>query len=180
MEFNTVEELINDIAEGKMVILLDDEDRENEGDLVCAAELVSPDIVNFMASKGKGLICLTLTSDKCAHLDLPMMTEKNKANHGTAFTVSIEAASGITTGISAADRSHTIKTAVAKNSKSNDIVQPGHIFPLKAMDGGVLNRAGHTEAACDLSKLAGLEPAGVICEITVSYTHLTLPTILLV
>ena len=165
MEFNTVEELINDIAEGKMVILLDDEDRENEGDLVCAAELVSPDIVNFMASKGKGLICLTLTSDKCAHLDLPMMTEKNKANHGTAFTVSIEAASGITTGISAADRSHTIKTAVAKNSKSNDIVQPGHIFPLKAMDGGVLNRAGHTEAACDLSKLAGLEPAGVICEI---------------
>ena len=165
MEFNTVEELINDIAEGKMVILLDDEDRENEGDLVCAAELVSPDIVNFMASKGKGLICLTLTSDKCAHLDLPMMTEKNKANHGTAFTVSIEAASGISTGISAADRSHTIKTAVAKNSKSNDIVQPGHIFPLKAMDGGVLNRAGHTEAACDLSKLAGLEPAGVICEI---------------
>jgi 3,4-dihydroxy 2-butanone 4-phosphate synthase/GTP cyclohydrolase II len=165
MEFNTVEELIKDIADGKMVILLDDEDRENEGDLVCAAELVSPDIVNFMASKGKGLICLTLTSNKCSHLDLPMMTEKNKANHGTAFTVSIEAASGITTGISAADRSHTIKTAVAKNSKPNDIVQPGHIFPLKAMDGGVLNRAGHTEAACDLSKLAGLEPAGVICEI---------------
>jgi 3,4-dihydroxy 2-butanone 4-phosphate synthase/GTP cyclohydrolase II len=165
MKFNTVEELIQDIAVGKMVILLDDEDRENEGDLVCAAELVTPDIVNFMASKGKGLICLTLTSDKCAHLDLPMMTDKNKANHGTAFTVSIEAASGISTGISAADRSHTIKTAVAKNSNSSDIVQPGHIFPLKAMDGGVLNRAGHTEAACDLSKLAGLEPAGVICEI---------------
>ena len=165
MNFNKVEELITDIQNGKMVILLDDEDRENEGDLVCASQLVTPEIINFMISKAKGLVCLTLDSKKCDELNLPMMTDSNKANHGTAFTVSIEAASGITTGISAADRSHTIRTAVAEESDQNDIVQPGHIFPLKAMDGGVLNRAGHTEAACDLSRLAGLEPSGVICEI---------------
>ena len=165
MNFNTVEDLVDDIKKGKMVILLDDEDRENEGDLVCASELVTPEVINFMISRAKGLVCLTLDSKKCDELNLPMMTDSNKANHGTAFTVSIEAASGISTGISAADRSHTIRTAVAKNSKPNDIVQPGHIFPLKAMDGGVLNRAGHTEAACDLSRLAGLEPSGVICEI---------------
>ncbi|MDA8981771.1 3,4-dihydroxy-2-butanone-4-phosphate synthase [Gammaproteobacteria bacterium] len=165
MNFNKVEELITDIQNGKMVILLDDEDRENEGDLVCASQLVTPEIINFMISKAKGLVCLTLNSKKCDELNLPMMTDSNKANHGTAFTVSIEAASGITTGISAADRSHTIRTAVAEESNQNDIVQPGHIFPLKAMDGGVLNRAGHTEAACDLSRLAGLEPSGVICEI---------------
>ena len=165
MNFNTVEDLVDDIKKGKMVILLDDEDRENEGDLVCASELVTPEVINFMVSRAKGLVCLTLDSKKCDELNLPMMTDSNKANHGTAFTVSIEAASGISTGISAADRSHTIRTAIAKNSKPNDIVQPGHIFPLKAMDGGVLNRAGHTEAACDLSRLAGLEPSGVICEI---------------
>ena len=165
MNFNTVEDLVDDIKKGKMVILLDDEDRENEGDLVCASELVTPEVINFMISRAKGLVCLTLDSKKCDELNLPMMTDSNKANHGTAFTVSIEAASGISTGISAADRSHTIRTAIAKNSKPNDIVQPGHIFPLKAMDGGVLNRAGHTEAACDLSRLAGLEPSGVICEI---------------
>ena len=165
MNFNTVEDLVDDIKQGKMVILLDDVDRENEGDLVCASELVTPEVINFMVSRAKGLVCLTLDSKKCDELNLPMMTDSNKANHGTAFTVSIEAANGISTGISAADRSHTIRTAVAKNSKPNDIVQPGHIFPLKAMDGGVLNRAGHTEAACDLSRLAGLEPSGVICEI---------------
>ena len=148
-----------------MVIILDDEERENEGDLVCAADLVTPEIVNFMASKGKGLICLPMSPDLCNKFDLPMMTHKNRAANRTAFTVSIEAAKGITTGISAADRSHTIKTAVNKDSKPSDIVQPGHIFPLKAMEGGILSRAGHTEAACDLAKLAGLQAAGVICEI---------------
>ncbi|MDC1191253.1 3,4-dihydroxy-2-butanone-4-phosphate synthase, partial [Gammaproteobacteria bacterium] len=140
-------------------------ERENEGDLVCAADLVTPEIVNFMASKGKGLICLPMSPDLCNKFDLPMMTHKNRAANRTAFTVSIEAAKGITTGISAADRSHTIKTAVNKDSKPSDIVQPGHIFPLKAMEGGILSRAGHTEAACDLAKLAGLQAAGVICEI---------------
>ena len=158
-------EIIEDIKNGKMVIILDDEERENEGDLVCAADLVTPDIINFMASKGKGLICLPMSQSLCDKYDLPMMTHKNRAANRTAFTVSIEAAEGITTGISAADRSHTIQTAVNKNSKPSDIVQPGHIFPLKAMEGGVLSRAGHTEAACDLAKLAGLQPAGVICEI---------------
>ena len=158
-------EIIEDIKNGKMVIILDDEERENEGDLVCAADLVTPDIINFMASKGKGLICLPMSQSLCDKYDLPMMTHKNRAANRTAFTVSIEAAEGITTGISAADRSHTIQTAVNKNSKPSDIVQPGHIFPLKAMEGGVLSRAGHTEAACDLAKLAGLQSAGVICEI---------------
>ena len=148
-----------------MVIILDDESRENEGDLVCAAELITPEIINFMASKGKGLICLPMSQDLCKKFGLKMMTSNNRAANKTAFTVSIEAAEGITTGISAADRAHTIKTAVNKNSRSDDIVQPGHVFPLKAMKGGVLSRAGHTEAACDLSKLAGLQPAGVICEI---------------
>ncbi len=162
---NNIKEIIEDIKNGKMVIILDDEERENEGDLVCAAELVTPEIINFMASKGKGLICLPMSSDLCNKFDLQMMTNKNRAANRTAFTVSIEAAEGITTGISAADRSHTIKTAVDKKSKAQDIVQPGHIFPLKAIEGGVLSRAGHTEAACDLSKLAGLQSAGVICEI---------------
>ncbi|MDA9112066.1 3,4-dihydroxy-2-butanone-4-phosphate synthase [Gammaproteobacteria bacterium] len=162
---DNIKEIIEDIKQGKMVIILDDEERENEGDLVCAADLVSPEIVNFMASKGKGLICLPMSPDLCNKFDLPMMTHKNRAANRTAFTVSIEAAKGITTGISAADRSHTIKTAVNKDSKPSDIVQPGHIFPLKAMEGGILSRAGHTEAACDLAKLAGLQAAGVICEI---------------
>ena len=162
---DNITDIIKDIKNGKMVIILDDESRENEGDLVCAADLVTPEIINFMASRGKGLICLPMNDDLITKYDLQMMTKNNKAANRTAFTVSIEAAEGITTGISAADRAHTIKTAVNKNSQTSDIVQPGHIFPLKAMDGGVLSRAGHTEAACDLAKLAGLQSAGVICEI---------------
>jgi 3,4-dihydroxy 2-butanone 4-phosphate synthase/GTP cyclohydrolase II len=162
---NNIIEIIKDIKDGKMVIILDDESRENEGDLVCAADLVTPEIINFMASKGKGLVCLPMSTNLCEKYDLQMMTSNNKAANRTAFTVSIEAANGITTGISAADRAHTIRTAVNKISVASDIVQPGHIFPLKAMEGGVLSRAGHTEAACDLAKLAGLQSAGVICEI---------------
>ncbi|MDB4661785.1 3,4-dihydroxy-2-butanone-4-phosphate synthase [Gammaproteobacteria bacterium] len=162
---DNIKDIIQDIRKGKMVIILDDESRENEGDLVCAAEMVTPEIINFMASKGKGLICLPLCKDLINKFDLKMMTNNNKASNKTAFTVSIEAAEGITTGISAADRAHTIKTVVNKNSKTSDIVQPGHIFPLKAMEGGVLSRAGHTEAACDLAKLAGFQSAGVICEV---------------
>ena len=162
---DNITDIIKDIKNGKMVIILDDESRENEGDLVCAADLVTPEIINFMASRGKGLICLPMNDDLITKYDLQMMTKNNKAANRTAFTVSIEAAEGITTGISAADRAHTIKTAVNKNSQASDIVQPGHIFPLKAMEGGVLSRAGHTEAACDLAKLAGLQSAGVICEI---------------
>ena len=162
---DNIKDIIEDVKNGKMVIILDDESRENEGDLVCAADLITPEIVNFMASKGKGLICLSMSANLCSKYDLQMMTNNNKAANRTAFTVSIEAAEGITTGISAADRAHTIKTAVDNKSVASDIVQPGHIFPLKAMDGGVLSRAGHTEAACDLAKLAGLQSAGVICEI---------------
>ena len=162
---NNIIEIIEDIKNGKMVIILDDESRENEGDLICAADLVTPEIINFMASKGRGLICLPMSTNLCDKYDLQMMTSNNKAANITAFTVSIEAAEGITTGISAADRAYTIRTAVNKDSKASDIVQPGHIFPLKAMEGGVLSRAGHTEAACDLAKLAGLQSAGVICEI---------------
>ena len=165
MEFNTTEEIIQDIAAGKMVILLDDEDRENEGDLVCAAELIDDKKINFMISKAKGLVCLQLSPKKCDELNLPMMTNNNRAKHGTGFTVSIEAAEGISTGISAEDRAKTIIAAAQKNAKAEDIVQPGHIFPLRAFEGGVLSRAGHTEAACDLARLAGLEEAGVICEI---------------
>ena len=162
---NNIIEIIEDIKDGKMVIILDDESRENEGDLVCAADLVTSEIINFMASRGKGLICLPMSTNLCDKYDLQMMTNNNKAANRTAFTVSIEAAEGITTGISAADRAHTIRTAVNKESIASDIVQPGHIFPLKAMEGGVLSRAGHTEASCDLAKLAGLQSAGVICEI---------------
>ncbi|MDC1377670.1 3,4-dihydroxy-2-butanone-4-phosphate synthase [Gammaproteobacteria bacterium] len=162
---NNIIEIIEDIKNGKMVIILDDESRENEGDLICAADLVTPEIINFMASKGRGLICLPMSTNLCDKYDLQMMTSNNKAANRTAFTVSIEAAEGITTGISAADRAYTIRTAVNKDSKASDIVQPGHIFPLKGMEGGVLSRAGHTEAACDLAKLAGLQSAGVICEI---------------
>jgi len=162
---NNIIEIIEEIKNGKMVIILDDESRENEGDLICAADLVTPEIINFMASKGRGLICLPMSTNLCEKYDLQMMTSNNKAANRTAFTVSIEAAEGITTGISAADRAYTIRTAVNKDSKASDIVQPGHIFPLKAMEGGVLSRAGHTEAACDLAKLAGLQSAGVICEI---------------
>ena len=153
MEFNTTEEIIQDIAAGKMVILLDDEDRENEGDLVCAAELVDDKKINFMISKAKGLVCLPLSPQKCDQLNLPMMTNNNRAKHGTGFTVSIEAAEGISTGISAEDRARTIIAAAKKNARARDIVQPGHIFPLRAFEGGVLSRAGHTEAACDLARL---------------------------
>jgi 3,4-dihydroxy 2-butanone 4-phosphate synthase / GTP cyclohydrolase II len=160
-----VAELIAEIKAGRMVVLVDDEDRENEGDLVMAASAVSPEAINFMAKHGRGLICLTLTDQRCRQLNLQLMVNDNRSSHGTAFTVSIEAASGVTTGISAADRAHTIAAAVAPNAKPQDLVQPGHIFPLRAQAGGVLARAGHTEAGCDFAQLAGLEPAAVICEI---------------
>jgi len=162
---NTTEEIIEDIRAGRMVILMDDEDRENEGDLVMAASLVRPEDINFMASHGRGLICLTLTRDRCKQLALPLMVPTNRSIHSTNFTVSIEAATGVTTGISAADRARTVQAAVAQAATSDDIVQPGHIFPLMAQPGGVLTRAGHTEAGCDLARLAGLEPAAVIVEI---------------
>ncbi|AOA59771.1 bifunctional 3,4-dihydroxy-2-butanone-4-phosphate synthase/GTP cyclohydrolase II [Acinetobacter larvae] len=165
MALNTVEELIADIRAGKMVILMDDEDRENEGDLVIAATHVRPEDINFMITHARGLVCLTLSKERCQQLNLPLMVEANGAQHGTNFTLSIEAAEGISTGISAAERAHTIRTAVAAHAKPSDIVQPGHIFPLMAQPGGVLHRAGHTEAGCDLARLAGLEPAAVICEI---------------
>ena len=156
MPLNTVEELINDIRLGKMVILMDDEDRENEGDIVMAASHVRPEDINFMAKHARGLICLTLTRQRCQQLNLPLMVTRNGASHGTNFTLSIEAASGVTTGISAHDRAHTVQVAVARDAKPTDIVQPGHIFPLMAQPGGVLHRAGHTEAGCDLARLAGL------------------------
>ena len=165
MPIASIPELIADMAAGRMVILVDEEDRENEGDLVLAADHVTPEAINFMAKYGRGLICLTLTRERCEQLRLPPMTTRNGTQHGTAFTVSIEAREGVTTGISAADRAHTIATAVAKDAKATDLVQPGHIFPLQARDGGVLMRAGHTEAGCDLSRLAGLSPTSVICEI---------------
>ncbi len=160
-----VPELVAELAAGRMVILVDEEDRENEGDLVLAADHVTPEAVNFMARYGRGLICLTLTREHCQRLQLPPMASRNGTKHGTAFTVSIEAAQGVTTGISAADRAHTIRTAVARDAKPSDLVQPGHVFPLQAQDGGVLMRAGHTEAGCDLAAMAGCTPAAVICEI---------------
>ena len=165
MAISPVPELITELAAGRMVILVDEEDRENEGDLVLAADHVSPAAINFMARFGRGLICLTLTRERCERLRLPPMTSRNGAQHGTAFTVSIEAAEGVTTGISAADRSRTVQAAVARDAVASDLIQPGHIFPLQAQDGGVLMRAGHTEAGCDLSVMAGLSPASVICEI---------------
>lgn len=165
MALNTAIELIEDIREGKIIILMDDENRENEGDLVIAASAVKAEDVNLMARFGRGLICLTLTREHCKTLNLPLMAGNSYSNHGTNFTVSIEAAEGVTTGISAADRALTIQKAVAKNAQPSDLVQPGHIFPLMAHPGGVLSRAGHTEAGCDLAKLAGLMPAAVIVEI---------------
>jgi len=165
MKLNTIEEIIADIKAGKMVVIMDDEDRENEGDLIMAASEVKTSDINFMATEGRGLICLTLTKERCQQLRLPLMVSDNQAQHSTNFTVSIEAAEGVTTGISAADRAVTVQAAVAVDAKPVDIVQPGHIFPLMAQSGGVLNRAGHTEAGCDLSRLAGLEPASVIVEI---------------
>ncbi len=165
MTVSSTEDIIADIRNGKMVILVDEEDRENEGDLVLAAEFVTPEHVNFMAKHGRGLICLTLTEDRCRQLDLPLMVSANRSPLGTNFTLSIEAAEGVTTGISAADRARTVQAAVKRDAKPEDIVQPGHIFPLQAQNGGVLVRAGHTEAGCDLAHLAGLVPAAVICEI---------------
>ena len=161
----STEEIIAELRAGKMVVLVDEEDRENEGDLVLAADHVTPEAVNFMAKNGRGLICLTLTRERCQQLNLPLMVRDNGTSMGTNFTVSIEAASGVTTGISAADRALTIKTAVAPNAKPSDLVQPGHIFPLMAQPGGVLIRSGHTEAGCDLAAMAGCSPTSVICEI---------------
>jgi 3,4-dihydroxy 2-butanone 4-phosphate synthase/GTP cyclohydrolase II len=163
--FNTIDEAIDDIAKGKMVILVDDEDRENEGDLCMAAEKVTPEAVNFMARYGRGLICLSLAQDRIEDLKLPMMTDENTSPFGTAFTVSIEAKKGVTTGISAADRAKTILTAIDPKTGPEDLARPGHVFPLKARPGGVLQRAGQTEGSVDLARLARLNPAGVICEI---------------
>ncbi|PLX72938.1 MAG: bifunctional 3,4-dihydroxy-2-butanone-4-phosphate synthase/GTP cyclohydrolase II [Desulfuromonas sp.] len=165
MPLNRVQSAIEDIRKGQMVILVDDEDRENEGDLCLAAEMVTAEAVNFMAREGRGLICLTMTEERADHLDLPLMVRDNSSSFGTAFTVSIEARRGVTTGISAADRAHTIQVAIDDNSSAHDLARPGHVFPLRAKRGGVLVRAGQTEGSVDLARLAGLKPAGVICEI---------------
>ncbi len=165
MSFASIPELINEIRAGRMVVVVDDEDRENEGDLIMAAECVRPQDINFMAREARGLICLALTQERCEHLQLSAMVSDNASRHRTNFTVSIEAAAGVTTGISAQDRAHTIRTAVRADAKADDLVQPGHVFPLSAQPGGVLTRAGHTEAASDLARLAGFEPAGVLVEI---------------
>ncbi|MDT8364284.1 MAG: bifunctional 3,4-dihydroxy-2-butanone-4-phosphate synthase/GTP cyclohydrolase II [Nitrosomonas sp.] len=162
---SSIEKVLADFKAGKMVILVDEEDRENEGDLVLAADFVTPEAINFMAKHGRGLICLTLTESRCHQLKLPMMVAANHSPLGTNFTVSIEAANGVTTGISAADRARTVQAAVKADARPEDLVQPGHIFPLKAQKGGVLVRAGHTEAGCDLARLCGLTEAAVICEI---------------
>ncbi|MBI4848721.1 MAG: bifunctional 3,4-dihydroxy-2-butanone-4-phosphate synthase/GTP cyclohydrolase II [Nitrospirae bacterium] len=164
-KFNTIEEAIDDIKNGRMIILVDDEDRENEGDLTIAAEKVTPEAINFMAKYGRGLICLSMTTEKVEALKLPMMADMNTSRFGTAFTVSIEARKGVTTGISAHDRAKTIKTAINPKCKPEDLAIPGHIFPLRAQPGGVLQRAGQTEGSVDLARLAGLNPSGVICEI---------------
>ena len=165
MALNNIDEILADLRQGGMVIIMDDEDRENEGDLLMAASMVRPEDVNFMARYGRGLICLTLTRERCQQLHLPLMVQDNATPYSTNFTVSIEAAQGVTTGISAYDRAHTVRTAVRPDARPEDLVQPGHIFPLMAQPGGVLTRAGHTEAGCDLTRLAGLEPAAVIVEI---------------
>ncbi|MFT5162909.1 MAG: 3,4-dihydroxy 2-butanone 4-phosphate synthase/GTP cyclohydrolase II [Alteromonadaceae bacterium] len=165
MNLDTTAQLIEDIRNGKMVILMDDEDRENEGDLIMASDYVTPEAINFMATHGRGLICMTMSKKRCQQLNLPLMVDNNNAQFATNFTVSIEAAEGVTTGISAADRARTVKAAIARDATAKDIVQPGHIFPLMARDGGVLTRAGHTEAGCDLARLAGLEASAVIVEI---------------
>jgi 3,4-dihydroxy 2-butanone 4-phosphate synthase/GTP cyclohydrolase II len=165
MALNSIEELVEDIRQGKMVILMDDEDRENEGDLIMASECVRAEHINFMARFARGLICMPMSRERCETLKLPLMAPRNGSGFGTKFTVSIEAAEGVTTGISAADRARTVQAAAAKNAKAEDIVSPGHIFPLMAQPGGVLARAGHTEAACDLARMGGFEPSGVICEV---------------
>jgi 3,4-dihydroxy 2-butanone 4-phosphate synthase/GTP cyclohydrolase II len=165
MALNSIDELIEDIRQGKMVILMDDEDRENEGDLIIASEAVTAEHINFMARFARGLICMPMTRERCELLKLPLMAPRNGSGFGTKFTVSIEAAEGVTTGISAADRARTVQAAAARSAKADDIVSPGHIFPLMAQPGGVLARAGHTEAACDLARMGGFEASGVICEI---------------
>ncbi|MEY4756140.1 MAG: hypothetical protein RJA34_1038 [Pseudomonadota bacterium] len=165
VDISPVEDIVADMRAGRMVILIDEEDRENEGDLVLAADHVTPEAINFMARFGRGLICLTLTRERCERLKLPPMAVRNGTKMSTAFTVSIEAAEGVTTGISAADRARTVQVAVAKGAVADDLVQPGHVFPLQAVDGGVLMRAGHTEAGCDLAGMAGCTPSSVICEI---------------
>ena len=165
MSIATTEEIVAELRAGRMVILVDEEDRENEGDLVLATDFVTPEAINFMVKHARGLVCLSLTEEHCDRLELPMMSSRNGTQFGTNFTVSIEAAEGVTTGISAADRARTIQVAAAPDARAADIVQPGHIFPLRARKGGVLMRAGHTEAGCDLTQMAGLTPAAVICEI---------------
>ncbi len=165
MPLDRVKDALEDIRQGKMVILVDDEDRENEGDLCMAAEMVTPEDVNFMAKEGRGLICLTLTEDRADHLGLPLMVQENSSSFGTAFTVSIEARRGVTTGISAADRAHTIQVAIADETTAHDLARPGHIFPLRAKNGGVMVRAGQTEGSVDLARMAGLKASGMICEI---------------
>ena len=165
MALNSITDIIDDFRQGKIVILMDDEDRENEGDLLIAADKITPEAVNFMATHARGLICLTLTQDRCRQLNLPLMVQSSAQPFGCNFTISIEAASGVTTGISAADRARTIQVAVAADARSTDIIMPGHIFPVMAKEGGVLRRAGHTEAGCDLARLAGLTPAAAICEV---------------
>lgn len=165
MTLATIEEAVEDLRGGRMVIIVDDEDRENEGDLVCAAEMVTPEIVNFMAKYGRGLICLPMTEERCDELHLTMQVVDNTSSFGTAFTVSIEARKGVTTGISAADRAHTIKTAIDPHTVPRDLARPGHVFPLRARKGGVLVRSGQTEASVDLARIAGLNPSAVICEI---------------
>jgi len=162
---SSVEEIVAELRAGRMAILVDAEDRENEGDLILAADYVTPEAINFMARFGRGLICLSLSRERCERLHLPPMTPQNRTRMGTAFTVSVEAAEGVTTGISAADRARTVQAAVAPNARPEDLVQPGHIFPLQAVDGGVLMRAGHTEAGCDLAAMTGCTPAAVICEV---------------
>lgn len=164
-DISPITDIVAELRAGRMVILVDEEDRENEGDLVMAAEFVTPEAINFMVTHGRGLVCLTLTEERCQQLDLPLMAVRNGTRFGTNFTVSIEAAEGVETGISAADRAKTVRAAVARDARPSDLVQPGHIFPLKAENGGVLVRAGHTEAGCDLTRMAGLTPAAVICEI---------------
>ena len=163
--FNTIEEIVDDLAQGKMVIIVDDEDRENEGDFLMVSSKVRPEDINFMATHGRGLVCMTMRRERCKQLDLPLMVSETNDAHGTNFTVSIEAAEGVTTGISAYDRSLTVRAAIAPDATANSIVQPGHIFPIMAQPGGVLTRAGHTEAGCDLAALAGYEPSAVIVEI---------------
>jgi 3,4-dihydroxy 2-butanone 4-phosphate synthase/GTP cyclohydrolase II len=165
MPIENIEAAMEDLRHGKMIILVDDEDRENEGDLVVAAEKVTPEAINFMAKEGRGLICLSLSEERADHLDLPLMVQDNTSSFGTAFTVSIEARTGVSTGISAADRARTIQVAIADESKAFDLARPGHIFPLRAKKGGALVRAGQTEGSVDLARLAGLKPAGVICEV---------------